>query len=59
LKKLARRKIIETISATVKSSLKKKVKISPDVSGEIVELTVSEGDHVEKNRCFEDKTRYL
>jgi HlyD family secretion protein len=42
------RSITETITANGKIQPEKEVKISPDVSGEIVELNVKEGDHVEK-----------
>lgn len=38
--------ISETVSASGKIEPVKEVKISPDVSGEIVELKVKEGDHV-------------
>ena len=41
-----KRTIIETITANGKIQPEKEVKISPDVSGEIVELTIKEGDHV-------------
>ena len=43
-----RRTIVETITANGKIQPEKEVKITPDVSGEIVELTVKEGDHVNK-----------
>ena len=43
-----KRFIIETITANGKIQPEKEVKISPDVSGEIVDLTIKEGDHVEK-----------
>jgi HlyD family secretion protein len=43
-----KRTIIETITANGKIQPEKEVKITPDVSGEIVELTVKEGDHVNK-----------
>lgn len=43
-----KRTIIETITANGKIQPEKEVKITPDVSGEIVELTVREGDNVEK-----------
>jgi HlyD family secretion protein len=46
------RTIIETITANGKIQPEKEVKISPDVSGEIVELTVKEGDRVEKGRLL-------
>lgn len=40
--------IIEIVTASGKISPVTEVKISPDVSGEIVELTVKEGDYVNK-----------
>jgi HlyD family secretion protein len=46
------RTIVETISANGKIQPEKEVKITPDVSGEIVELTVREGDHVEKGQLL-------
>lgn len=42
------RKIVETVSASGKVQPEIEVKISPDVSGEIVELRVKEGDEVKK-----------
>jgi HlyD family secretion protein len=47
-----KRTIIETITANGKIQPEKEVKISPDVSGEIVELTVKEGDNVEKGQLL-------
>jgi HlyD family secretion protein len=47
-----KRTIIETITANGKIQPEKEVKITPDVSGEIVELTVKEGDHVEKGQLL-------
>ena len=47
-----KRVIVETITANGKIQPEKEVKISPDVSGEIVELTVKEGDHVEKGQLL-------
>jgi HlyD family secretion protein len=47
-----KRVIVETITANGKIQPEKEVKISPDVSGEIVELTVREGDHVEKGQLL-------
>lgn len=47
-----KRSIIETITANGKIQPEKEVKISPDVSGEIVELNVKEGDHVEKGQLL-------
>jgi HlyD family secretion protein len=46
------RTIVETITANGKIQPETEVKISPEVSGEIVELTVKEGDHVEKGRLL-------
>lgn len=47
-----KRVIIETITANGKIQPEKEVKLSPDVSGEIVELTIKEGDHVEKGQLL-------
>jgi len=47
-----KRVIVETVTANGKIQPEKEVKISPDVSGEIVELTVKEGDHVEKGQLL-------
>lgn len=47
-----KRTIVETITANGKIQPEKEVKISPDVSGEIVELTVKEGYHVEKGQLL-------
>ena len=47
-----KRTIIETITANGKIQPEKEVKISPDVSGEIVELTIKEGDQVEKGQLL-------
>lgn len=46
--KVQRRTIIETVSANGKIQPEVQLKISSDVSGEIVELLVKEGDHVNK-----------
>ena len=46
------RTIVESITANGKIQPETEVKISPEVSGEIVELTVKEGDHVEKGRLL-------
>jgi HlyD family secretion protein len=46
------RSITETITANGKIQPEKEVKISPDVSGEIVELTLKEGNHVEKGQLL-------
>ena len=47
-----RRMITETITANGKIQPEKEVKISPDVSGEIVELNVREGDQVTKGQLL-------
>ena len=47
-----KRLVVETITANGKIQPEKEVKISPDVSGEIVELTVKEGNHVEKGQLL-------
>jgi HlyD family secretion protein len=47
-----KRRITEAITANGKIQPEKEVKITPDVSGEIVELTVKEGDHVEKGQLL-------
>jgi len=52
VEKAEKRSITETITANGKIQPEKEVKISPDVSGEIVELTVKEGDHVEKGQLL-------
>jgi len=44
--------IVETVSASGKIQPEVEVKISPDVSGEIVELTVKEGDRVKKGQLL-------
>jgi len=46
------RTIIETITANGKIQPETEVKISPDVSGEIVELHVIEGEYVEKGKLL-------
>jgi HlyD family secretion protein len=47
-----KRVILETITANGKIQPEKEIKISPDVSGEIVELTIKEGDNVEKGQLL-------
>jgi HlyD family secretion protein len=47
-----KRMITETITANGKIQPEKEVKITPDVSGEIIELTVKEGDPVEKGQLL-------
>lgn len=46
--KTANRTIIETVNATGKIYPEFEVKVSPDISGEIIELVVEEGDSVRK-----------
>ncbi|HUW92784.1 MAG TPA: efflux RND transporter periplasmic adaptor subunit [Bacteroidales bacterium] len=48
VEKVTSRSIVEAVTSNGKIQPEKEVKISPDVSGEIVELHVKEGDHVEK-----------
>lgn len=50
IEKAANRTIIETVNASGKVYPEVEVKVSPDVSGEIVELTVNEGDSVTKGQ---------
>ncbi len=50
--KVEKRTIIETITANGKVRPQTEVKISPDVSGEIVELHVVEGDQVEQGQLL-------
>jgi len=52
VEKAERRVIVETITANGKIQPEKEVKITPDVSGEIVELTVKEGYPVEKGQLL-------
>src|SRR6185436_186767 len=52
IEKISKRTIIETVSASGKIQPEVEVKISPDVSGEIVELTIKEGDHVTKGQLL-------
>lgn len=49
---IEKRTIVETITANGKIQPEKEVKISPDVSGEIVELTIKEGDPVVKGQLL-------
>lgn len=48
--KVAKRTIIETVTASGKISPEIEVKVSPDISGEIVELNVNEGDSVKRGQ---------
>src|SRR5688572_5946266 len=50
--KAARRTIIETVNASGKVYPEIEVKVSPDVSGEITELTVLEGDSVRRGQVL-------
>ncbi len=46
--KVARRTIIQTVSANGKIQPEKDIKISPYISGEVIDLMVKEGDQVKK-----------
>lgn len=50
--KVERRTIIETVNASGKVYPEIEVKLSPDISGEIVELDVAEGDSVKKGEIL-------
>jgi len=50
--KAAKRTIIETVNATGKIYPEVEVKISPDISGQITELNVREGDSVKKGQVL-------
>ena len=50
--KAQRRTIIETVNASGKIYPEVEVKISPDISGEIVELNVEEGDSVKRGQVL-------
>ncbi len=50
--KVIRRTIIETVNASGKIYPEVEVKISPDISGEVVELNVEEGDSVRKGQVL-------
>lgn len=50
--KVTRRTIIETVTASGKVYPEIEVKVSPDISGEIVELTVQEGDSVKRGQVL-------
>lgn len=50
VEKAARRTIVETVNASGKIYPEVQVKLSPDISGEIVELDVAEGDSVKKGQ---------
>ncbi|HUQ96094.1 MAG TPA: efflux RND transporter periplasmic adaptor subunit [Chitinophagaceae bacterium] len=50
--KVSRRTIVETVNASGKVYPEIEVKVSPDISGEIVELNVQEGDSVRKGQVL-------
>jgi HlyD family secretion protein len=50
--KVTQRTIIETVNASGKVYPEIEVKVSPDISGEIVELNVNEGDSVTKGQIL-------
>lgn len=50
--KVTKRTIIETVNASGKIYPEIEVKITPDISGEITELTVEEGDTVKKGQVL-------
>jgi HlyD family secretion protein len=50
--KVTRRTIIETVNASGKVYPEVEVKISPDISGEVVELNVEEGDSVKRGQLL-------
>lgn len=50
--KATKRTIIETVNASGKIYPEIEVRVSPDVSGEIVELTVAEGDSIRKGQIL-------
>lgn len=52
IEKVQRRTITETVNASGKVYPEVEVKISPDVSGEIVELMVAEGDSVRRGQVL-------
>lgn len=52
VEKAGKRTIIETVNASGKVYPEVEVKISPDISGEITELTVEEGDSVRKGQVL-------
>ena len=50
--KVIKRTIVETVNASGKVYPEVEVKMSPDISGEIVELNVAEGDSVKKGQVL-------
>src|SRR5688572_22705435 len=52
IEKVEKRTIVETVNAPGKVYPEIEVKVSPDISGEIVELNVQEGDSVRKGQVL-------
>jgi HlyD family secretion protein len=52
VEKVSQRTIVETVNASGKVYPEIEVKVSPDISGEITELTVEEGDSVKKGQVL-------
>jgi HlyD family secretion protein len=52
VEKVQKRTIIETVNASGKIYPELEVKISPDISGEVVELNVEEGDSVKRGQVL-------
>jgi HlyD family secretion protein len=52
IEKAGKHTIVETVSASGKIYPETEVKISPEVSGEIIELTVQEGDSVQRGQLL-------
>jgi HlyD family secretion protein len=52
VEKVTKKTIIETVNASGKVYPEVEVKISPDISGEIIELNVAEGDSVRKGQLL-------
>jgi HlyD family secretion protein len=52
IEKVSRRTIIETVNASGKIYPEIEVKISPDISGQVTELNVQEGDSVRKGQVL-------
>ncbi|MCF8304435.1 MAG: efflux RND transporter periplasmic adaptor subunit [Bacteroidales bacterium] len=50
--KVEKRDIIETVTASGKIQPEKEVKLSPDVSGEVIALNVKEGDEIKKGQTL-------
>ena len=52
VEKAENRRIIETVTANGKVQPETEIKLSPEVSGEIVELNVNEGDYVDQGKLL-------